>query len=82
MVSVSGDTVAVEKARERWEMQRAWAQIRLLPPRIRWYPTRLVLRSHGKEVELGGFLNEAERCQLADELRDAVNDGARASRGN
>jgi uncharacterized membrane protein len=80
VVSVSCDEVAVEKGRrrlrQRWVMQRAWAQIRLLPPRIRWYPTRLVIRSHGNEVELGGFLNEHERRQLAGKLRDAINHGA------
>jgi uncharacterized membrane protein len=79
VVSVNSDEVAVEKGRnrltERWVLQRAWAQIRLLPPRIRWYPTRLVIRSHGREVELGGFLNEDERRQLAGELRDAIADG-------
>jgi uncharacterized membrane protein len=79
-VSVSSDKVAVEKAgrrmRRRWELNRAWLQIRLLPPRIRWYPTRLVIRSHGNEVELGGFLNEDERRQLAGELRSAIGDGA------
>lgn len=79
VVSVNSDEVAVEKGRnrltQRWVTQRAWAQIRLLPPRIRWYPTRLVIRSHGKEVELGAFLNEDERRQLAGTLRDVINDG-------
>ena len=78
VVSVRSDRVAVEKGRrqvrQRWELQRAWAQIRLLPPRIRWYPTRLVIRSHGSEVELGGFLNEEERRRLAGELQKAIND--------
>lgn len=81
VVSVDSDKVAVEKGRrhksQRWELQRTWAQIRLLPPRLRWYPTRLVLRSHGKEVELGGFLNEDERRQLAGELSHALRDDAR-----
>lgn len=79
VVSVNSDEVAVEKGRnrltQRWVTQRAWAQIRLLPPRIRWYPTRLVIRSHGNEVELGAFLNEDERRQLAGKLRDVINDG-------
>ena len=78
VVSVDPHRVAVEKGRrhvrQRWELQRAWAQIRLLPPRIRWYPTRLVIRSHGKEVELGGFLNEQEREHLAAELQQAIDD--------
>jgi uncharacterized membrane protein len=76
VVSVQGEVVAVEKGRDqpqrRWEFQRAWAQIRLLPPRERWYPTRLVIRSHGKEVQLGGFLNEAERQELAGALCQAI----------
>ena len=78
VVSVHSDKVAVEKGRrrvrQRWELQRAWAQICLLPPHFRWYPTRLVIRSHGKEVELGGFLNEEERERLAGELQQAIND--------
>ena len=78
VVSVGGDKVAVEKGRrqvcQRWELQRGWAQIRLLPPKIRWYPSRLVIRSHGKVVELGGFLNEEERQQLAGKLQRAIRD--------
>ncbi|NCF26197.1 MAG: DUF2244 domain-containing protein [Gammaproteobacteria bacterium] len=76
VVSVGGDKVAVEKGRRqvsrRWEMQRAWTQIRLLPPKIRWYPSRLVLGSHGKALELGGFLSEQERQLLAGQLQCAI----------
>jgi uncharacterized membrane protein len=76
IVSVNGDTLTVEKGRrqrsQRWQTQRAWAQIQLLPPQIRWYPSRLVLRCHGKAVEVGGFLNEQERKQLAGQLRRAI----------
>lgn len=76
IVSVAGDKVAVERNRrrvhERMEMQRAWAQIRLLRPKIRWYPSQLVIRSHGKAVELGVFLNEEERHQLAAKLQRAI----------
>ncbi len=78
VVSVGGDKVAVEKGRrqvrQRWELQRAWAQIRLLAPKIRWYPSRLVIRSHGKAVELGKFLNEQERRRLAGQLQRAIRD--------
>jgi uncharacterized membrane protein len=76
IVSVGGDKVAVEKRRRRtrecFELQRAWAQIRLLRSGIRWYPSRLVIRSHGKAVELGGFLNEEERHKLAEELHGVI----------
>ena len=80
VVSVARDTVSVEKGRarnhERLELNRAWLQVRLLPSRLRWYPSRLVLRSHGRDVELGGFLNEDERRHLAGELRHAIREGA------
>jgi len=80
IVSVVHDIVAVERDRrtrpERVELNRTWLQVRLLRSRLRWYPSRLVLRSHGKDVELGGFLNEDERRQLAGELRHAIREGA------
>lgn len=79
VVRITRDTVAVEKGREacteRWEFPRGWTTIRLQSSRVRWYPTRLVIGSHGKEVQLGGFLNDSERVQLAGELRRAVSPG-------
>ena len=80
VVSVVRDTVAVDKERrsnhQRFELKRAWLQVCLLPPRLRWYPSRLVLRSHGTDIELGGFLNEDERRRLAGELRSAIRERA------
>jgi uncharacterized membrane protein len=76
VVSVRGATVAIEKGRDRplhrWEFERAWATVSLCPSRHRWYPTRLVIRSHGREVGLAAFLNEEERTQLAGDLRRAI----------
>lgn len=76
VVSVQAYTIEVEKGRrkleQRWEFPRAWAQIRLVRPRVAWYPSRLVICSHGRQVELGGFLNEDERRRLASELRRAI----------
>jgi uncharacterized membrane protein len=79
LVRVSADKVAVEKTPSHgggtWETDRAWAQVRLLRSRIGWHPSRLVIRSHGKEVALGGFLTEGERRALAGELRRALAHG-------
>ena len=76
VVRVSRDMIAVEKGREecteRWEFQRAWTTIRLQYSRVRWYPTRLVIGSHGREVQLGGFLTDSERARLAGDLRRAM----------
>ena len=73
VISVRDDNVEIEKGRDRpeqrWCFARSWAQVRLLRPGERRYPSRLVIRSHGHEVELGGFLNEGERRQLAADLQ-------------
>ena len=45
-----------------------WVQMQLQPGRWHGWPSRLLLRSHGREVEIGAFLNEAERVELAHRL--------------
>ena len=76
VVHVGADTVSVEKGRDKpqqcWECPRAWAQVRLEPSPIRWYPSRLAIRFQGRQVEIGKFLNEAERRALAKELTHAI----------
>lgn len=45
-----------------------WAQLVLQPGRCYGWPSRLLLRSHGRSIEIGRFLNEAERRDLAQRL--------------
>lgn len=45
-----------------------WARLRLRPGRWRGAPSRLVIRSHGREVEIGAFLTDEERTELARRL--------------
>jgi len=45
-----------------------WARLKLQPGRWRGAPSRLLLRSHGNEVEIGAFLTESERRDLAQRL--------------
>lgn len=72
VISVYGQTVVVERGKYcpevRHEMQRAWLRVVLERQAIAWYPTRLKLRSHGREVELGAFLSDDERKEFACEL--------------
>ena len=72
VITVGRDTVKVEKGRRKpdscWALPRAWAVVGMQRPAIRGYPSRLFLRSHGRRVELGRFLNEDERRDLAHEL--------------
>jgi uncharacterized membrane protein len=76
VISIAGDAVRVEKGRnyprERWTFARIWAHAVLEHCPSAWYPSRLLIRSHGRAVEVGRFLNEEERRQLASDLRESL----------
>lgn len=73
VISIHGGMIAVQKGirlpEQTTSFPRGWVQVELARPLHKGYPTRLLLRSHGREVEVGGCLNEAERCRLAEDLR-------------
>ncbi|MDJ0653034.1 MAG: DUF2244 domain-containing protein [Xanthomonadales bacterium] len=54
------------------DFQRYWLRVELKPGRYASDPRRLTLSSHGREVEVGRFLNENERTTLFGELRRLV----------
>ena len=76
VVYVKEDRVAVEKGSPRtrtiFEFQRPWARVALQPARIARHPSRLLVGSHGKRVQLGAFLTEDERRRLAGELERVI----------
>ena len=76
VVSITADQVYVESGfdapESRIEFDKTWLQVVLLKPRFHWYPSRLMLRSHGRQMEVGCFLNEEERKGLAITLRHAI----------
>lgn len=76
VVLIEGDRLTVLAGRNRpqyqTELNRHWTQILLREPRARGHRTHLVLRAHGKEVEIGAFLNNRERRRLARALQRAV----------
>ena len=76
VITISNDRVVVEAGRTapeaRQEFQRQWAGVVLERLPDSWYPSRLYIRSHGRRVEIAGFLNEQERRGLAIELRKAL----------
>jgi uncharacterized membrane protein len=51
---------------------RHWARIKLRAPFYALHPSRLMIESHGRSVEVGAFLNEEERRRLALRLKRLV----------
>jgi uncharacterized membrane protein len=66
-ITIRGDNVAVEVHEgqnvTRLELSRYWAQVVCAAD-----GSRLALRSHGREIEVGRHLCEAERADMAREL--------------
>ena len=76
LVIVDDSTVRVLRRRgdteTRTEFQRYWAQVTLDTDRNGWYPTRLFIRSHGRETEIAEYMSEEAKHDLARELRTIV----------
>jgi len=58
-----------DRRREEWEFHPYWVQVILQPDPKNWYPSRLFLRSHGRQLEIGRSLTDAERLELSGELK-------------
>jgi uncharacterized membrane protein len=54
-----------------------WTKVRLEQGRQRGWPARLLIGSHGREIEIGAFLNDDERHELARKISDLVRDAQR-----
>jgi uncharacterized membrane protein len=67
-VAIDGDRVEVEQHEagrmRRFEFNRCWARVIATGD-----GGRLALRSHGRELEIGHYMNEAQRLDLARALK-------------
>jgi uncharacterized membrane protein len=54
-----------------------WTKVRLERGRHRGWPERLLIGSHGREIEIGAFLNDDERHELARKITDLLRDAQR-----
>ena len=76
VITFHNNTVTIEKGRTHsehsWEYQRSWAKIFVKPPEHRGYPKRIFIRSHGKELELGAFLNKQDKESFISNLKNIV----------
>ena len=76
VVSVEAVDVRIETGTHAPEhtcvFKRAWTQVLLQTSVVRGHPSRLLLRSGGKQVEVGACLNDDERMALHRHLADLV----------
>ena len=77
VVNVTEEKIRIEIGRngpeKTYELDKTWAKVVLERSWNNWYPSRLLLRSHGRQIEIGKFLNEQERQCLGAELKKAIN---------
>jgi len=73
VLTIGDSSVVLERGRNELKpvhrFQRTWLVLVWNKPKYRGHPSQLILRSHGRQVEVGGFLVEAEREMLVRELR-------------
>ena len=55
-----------------WSFPLHWVNVDLRPQAIARHPSRLLIGSHGKWVELASFLNDEERSSLANAIKSAI----------
>ena len=76
VITFDEDTVLVERgsyhAEKTWKYHRLWTKIFVKKPTTRGYPKQIFIRSHGKELELGSFLNKKDKEILIKDLKTAV----------
>ncbi len=78
VIAIDDDEIIIKRGcrspGESISFQRYWARVRLVPPERRNEATRLVVSSHGRSIEVGAWLNEFERKNLADDLSRLINE--------
>lgn len=55
-----------------YEFTGPWTKVVLQTQKDGWYPSKLFIRSRDAQVEIGKFLNEYERLDLAKELKKTI----------
>lgn len=81
VISIDRDRIRVEKGtclhrfiadhgpKDCFEYPRSWVRLTCVPPSHDWHPSRLMLGASGRNVEIGEFLTEEERQELATQLK-------------
>lgn len=76
LISVKESRVLVRKTGSKgqhdFEFVRPWTRVELVEARATTWPRRLLLRSKGRAVEVGGFLAASERASLGQRLAEII----------
>jgi len=76
LITLRGDELLVRRearnGNQAWTFQPYWAQVILQRDNRSWYPSRLFIRSHGNQVEVGSCLTEEEREELYGDLKRSL----------
>ena len=76
LVMLADEKVSIIKRNGRSELQyefpRYWTQISLEHSRDNWYPSRLLVRSHGRMVEVGAAIHDEDKPALVDEMKNMM----------
>ena len=76
VITISKHEVLIESGRKKPEQtrhyNRSWSQFHISTPKHPWDPKIVKIRSHGKEFEIGSFLNQKDKSELVDMLKRVV----------
>jgi uncharacterized membrane protein len=76
LIRVDGSRVLVSKTGDRdareYEFARPWTRVELVEAPTATWPRRLLLRSQGRAIEVGGFLTDSERESLGQRLAEII----------
>jgi len=76
VITFDETTVLVERgcyhAEKSWKYHRLWTKIFVRQPTTRGYAKQIIIRSHGKELELGSFLNKKDKEILIKTLKNVI----------
>ena len=76
VITFDESSVIVERgcyhAEKSWKYHRMWAKIFVKKPTTRGRAKQVFIRSHGKELELGSFLNKSDKEVLIKNLKAVV----------
>ena len=60
------------QGKKTWSFNPYWVKVSLTADPIEWYPSKLLIKSHGEQVEIGACLTNQEREDLSKAIRQSI----------